>query len=98
MNIGNPPGSVRRVELRYMSVTEGLTPSEREVEVRFGSDTYWVLVHNGTLNITSGTLAVHLMDDPEDEKAYLVDLGGEALNSPRRVKVAKQFVEELAAG
>ncbi len=88
-------GRPRAIQVRYERASNGLTPSEREVEVKFGKSIYRVLVPESTVDVSRKTISIFVVEHPGDDRYYLVDLGGEALNSTRRVKVKRGHVSEV---
>ena len=84
------------VSIRYESESRGLTPSERIVELRFGTNVFRVMVPQEVLNTGDGTIRLSVRVHPDDDEYFLVDLGGEALNSSRRVRVERNLIPAMA--
>ncbi len=84
------------VSIRYESESRGLTPSERIVELRFGTNVFRVMVPQEVLNTGDGTIRLSVRVHPDNDQYLLVDLGGEALNSSRRVRVERNLIPAVA--
>ena len=83
------------LHVHYISASRGLTPYEREVELKIGTSTYRVLVPRTAVNSRAKTLTVTVVDGSDRDRFCVIDLGGESLNSSRRVRVTRSHLAQV---
>jgi hypothetical protein len=81
--------------LKYKSATRGLTPHEREVEVEVGGRVFRVLAPKTAVNTRKRTLSVKLIRHGSGTNGGMLDLGGEVLNSSRRIKLSSDELRQV---
>jgi len=94
MNTKNTAPGVRH--FKYATVARGLTPHEKEVQVRIANQTYHVLVPKTAVSTKAHTFAVKIVHGAKNGKSCVIDLGGEALNSSRRIRVTHEELKRIS--
>jgi hypothetical protein len=82
--------------VRYVGVNDGLTSSEKEVELHLGETTLFVLLDRSFVDLKSGTVSVLITENPDVAGFVLVDVRGESTSGTRRVSVSRADFEAVA--